>query len=173
MTSSWFFLYTLNVCTVGSGLKYFVAWQRCKRYSLFRFHGNTKPFCTVDIYLYVKSTVGRICYASMTIMDFASALQCYSMCTLPILFPSPLGSRLYSVLSAVSGSLVTTAWRGGGCRCMRRLSEQRSITGITCWVSVVCQWPILYVLCVCVYIKPIGPIFLEGGTDRLSRNVGN
>jgi len=57
-----------NVWTVGSSIKYFVAWQHCKRYSLFRFHGNTKPFCIVDSYLYIKNTVGRICCASMPIM---------------------------------------------------------------------------------------------------------
>jgi hypothetical protein len=46
---------------------------------------------------------------------FARAPQCYVMCTLPILFPSPLGSRLYCVLCALSWSLVTTSWRGGCC----------------------------------------------------------
>jgi hypothetical protein len=38
------------------------------------------------------------------------------------------------------------------------------------WCVSVC---VCVCVCVCVYIHPVVAIFLEGGTDRMSRNVDN
>jgi len=60
---------------------------------------------------------------------------------------------------------------------MRRLAEQRSIAGITCWLSVVCQWTILCVfwvcVCVCTYSLSVPSSLKAGPIGCLETSVIN